>query len=100
VGVVFPVEAARAESVAEILLLISWEHSRLIDSITKMLSVLPIPIYLLPDENVAHYLGHRAINVGTTWAAEIQRAPLTGTEQFVKHCFDAVGAASLLLLRR
>jgi undecaprenyl-phosphate galactose phosphotransferase/putative colanic acid biosynthesis UDP-glucose lipid carrier transferase len=92
------IEAARAESVAEILLLISWEHSRLIDSITKTLSVLPIPIYLLPDENVAHYLGHRAINVGTTWAAEIQRAPLTGTEQFVKHCFDAVGAASLLLL--
>ena len=92
------IEAARAESVAEILLLISWEHSRLIDSITKMLSVLPIPIYLLPDENVAHYLGHRAINVGTTWAAEIQRAPLTGTEQFVKRCFDVVGAASLLLL--
>ena len=63
-----------------------------------MLSVLPIPIYLLPDENVAHYLGHRAINVGTTWAAEIQRAPLTGTEQFVKRCFDVVGAASLALL--
>jgi undecaprenyl-phosphate galactose phosphotransferase/putative colanic acid biosynthesis UDP-glucose lipid carrier transferase len=63
-----------------------------------MLSQLPIPIYLLPDENVAHYLGHRSINVGTTWAAEIQRAPLTGTEQFVKRCFDVVGATSMLLL--
>ena len=72
------IEAARAESVSEILLLISWEHSWLIESITKMLGVLPIPIYLLPDENVARYLGRRAINVGTTWAAEIQRAPLTG----------------------
>ena len=92
------IEVARAESVAEILLLISWEHSRLIESITKMLGVLPIPIYLLPDENVARYLGHRAINVGTTWAAEIQRAPLTGTEQFAKRCFDVVGAASMLLL--
>ena len=92
------IEAARAESVAEILLLISWEHSWLIESITKMLGVLPIPIYLLPDENVARYLGRRAINVGTTWAAEIQRAPLTGTEQFVKRCFDVVGAASVLLL--
>ena len=92
------IEVARAESVAEILLSISWEHSWLIESITKMLGVLPIPIYLLPDENVARYLGRRATNVGTTWAAEIQRAPLTGTEQFVKRCFDVVGAAAVLLL--
>jgi undecaprenyl-phosphate galactose phosphotransferase/putative colanic acid biosynthesis UDP-glucose lipid carrier transferase len=92
------IESARAEPVAEILLLISWEHSRLIDSITKMLTVLPIPIYLLPDDNVARYLGHRAINIGATWATEIQRAPLSGTEQFVKRCFDVAGAASLLLL--
>jgi Undecaprenyl-phosphate glucose phosphotransferase len=92
------IEAARAESVSEILLLISWEHSWLIESITKMLGALPIPIYLLPDENVARYLGRRAINVGTTWATEIQRAPLTGTEQFAKRCVDVVGATSLLLL--
>ena len=33
-----------------------------------------------------------------TWAYEVQRAPLTRTEQFVKRCFDVVGAASALLL--
>ena len=60
------IEVARAESVAEILLLIGWERSGTIESITKMLSVLPLPIYLLPDENVARYLGRRAINVGMT----------------------------------
>jgi hypothetical protein len=43
--------AARAGSVTEILLLVGWEHSRIIESITKMLGILPIPIYLLPDEN-------------------------------------------------
>ena len=63
-----------------------------------MLGVLPIPIYLPPGENVARYLGRRAIGVGTTWAAEIQRAPLTVTEQFVKGCFDIFGAASALLI--
>ena len=78
--------------------MISWEHSSLIESITKKLSVLPIPIYLLPDENVARYLGRRAVNVGATWAAEIQRAPLTEIEQFIKRCFDVVGATSVLLL--
>jgi Undecaprenyl-phosphate glucose phosphotransferase len=92
------IEAARAEAVSEILLLISWQHGWLIESITKMLGILPVPIYLLPDENVARYLGRRAINVGATWAAEIQRAPLTGAEQFAKRCFDIIGAASALLL--
>jgi undecaprenyl-phosphate galactose phosphotransferase/putative colanic acid biosynthesis UDP-glucose lipid carrier transferase len=92
------IQAARTESVTEILLLMGWEHNRIIESITKMLRVLPIPIYLLPDENVARYLGRSTINIGTTWAAEIQRAPLTRTEQFVKRCFDVVGATSVLLL--
>jgi undecaprenyl-phosphate galactose phosphotransferase/putative colanic acid biosynthesis UDP-glucose lipid carrier transferase len=92
------IQAARTESVAEVLLLMGWEHSQIIESITKMLRVLPTPIYLLPDENVARYLGREIINIGTTWAAEIQRAPLTRTEQFVKRCFDVVGATSVLLL--
>jgi undecaprenyl-phosphate galactose phosphotransferase/putative colanic acid biosynthesis UDP-glucose lipid carrier transferase len=92
------IEAARTESVSEILLLISWEHGWLIENITKMLGMLPIPIYLLPDEKVARYLGHRSISVGTTWAAEIQRAPLTETELFLKRCFDIIGATSALLL--
>ena len=63
-----------------------------------MLSVLPIPIYLLPDANVARYLDHRAITVGTTLAAEIQRAPLTRTEQFFKRFFDLIGATAVLFL--
>ena len=49
----------------------------MIESMTEMLGILPIAIYLLPDENVCCYLDRRAINVGRTWAAEIQRAPLT-----------------------
>lgn len=78
-------------------MLLGWDRSQIIESITKMLGVLPIPIYLLPDENVARYPGGRAISVGRTWAAEIQRA-LTATEQFAKRCFDIFGAASVLLL--
>src|SRR6516165_4496005 len=69
------IEAARAESVAEVLLLIGWEQSRTIERITKMLSVLPLPVYLVPDENVVRFLGRRTIGMGKTWAAEIQRAP-------------------------
>src|SRR6516164_5446227 len=92
------IEAARADSVAEVLLLIGWEQSCTIERITKMLSVLPLPVYLVPDENILRFLGRRAINLGTTWAAEIQRTPLTRTEQFVKRCFDVIGATLALLL--
>ena len=90
------IEAARSESVAEILLLIGWEHRRTIESISKLLNVIPTPVYLLPDDNVARFLGNRAINVGTTWAAEIQRAPLTRIEQITKRCVDIMGATAIL----
>ena len=92
------IEAARSETALEILLLLDWGHSCAIESITKMLRVLPIPIHLLPDESVSRYLSGRTIDVGTTWAAEIQRAPLTRIEQFVKRCFDVFAASSVLLL--
>ena len=80
------------------LLLIGWEHKWIIESISKLLSVFPIPVYLLPDDNVARFIGNRSIAVGATWAAEIQRAPLTKAEQFLKRCFDIFGASAVLLL--
>jgi undecaprenyl-phosphate galactose phosphotransferase/putative colanic acid biosynthesis UDP-glucose lipid carrier transferase len=94
------IEAARTVPVAEILLLIGWHHSWMIESISKLLSVLPTPVYLLPDDNVSRFLfnRNRCINVGATWAAEIQREPLAKTERLLKRCFDAVGAVSALLL--
>ena len=92
------IDAARSNSVAEIFLLIGWDYSSLIESIAALLIALPMPVYLLPDENVSRYLGHRAANLGTVSAAEIQRAPLTAGEQFIKRCFDLVGATSVLLL--
>ena len=92
------IEVARSNSVAEVVLLIGWGRSWAIESIAEMLSVLPIPVYLLPDENVSRYLGQRAVNLGSLWAAEIHRAPLTSGEQLLKRCFDFASATSLLLL--
>jgi Undecaprenyl-phosphate glucose phosphotransferase len=92
------IEFARKETVAEILLLMGWEHSSTIKNIARILNVLPIPVYLLPDNNVAHFLGYRAINVGATRATEIQRAPLSRSEQFFKRGFDLAGATLVLLL--
>ena len=92
------IEAARSNSVEEVLLLIRWDSTGLIESITAMLSVLPIPVYLLPDQNVSRYLSYRAVNLGALRAAEIQRAPLKAGEQLMKRCFDLAAATFVLLL--
>jgi Undecaprenyl-phosphate glucose phosphotransferase len=90
--------AVRSEPASEIFLLVDWDRSETIESITKMLSVLPIPVHLLPDENVFRYLRRRTIDVGAIWAAEIQRAPLGKLERVVKRCFDLCGAAAVLMM--
>ena len=57
-----------------------------------------VPIYLLPDRNVAHFLGSRIVNIGPTWTAELQRAPLTATEQACKRALDLLIASAALIV--
>jgi Undecaprenyl-phosphate glucose phosphotransferase len=92
------VKVAKTDPSAEIFLLLGWEHSGAIKSISDMLRSVPIPVYLLPDENITRNLDRSIVNVGTTWAAEIQRSPLTRVEQLSKRCFDLIGASLALLL--
>jgi exopolysaccharide biosynthesis polyprenyl glycosylphosphotransferase len=49
---------------------------------------LTVPVHLLPDHDVAHFLGNRVVNIGHAWIAELKRAPLTATEQFCKRVLD------------
>ena len=88
----------RGNDIDDIFLLVGWQHSFAIDCILRTLSVLPIPVHLLPDENVGKYLGGRTIELGTTWGVEVQRAPLTRLEQGAKRAIDLVGASAALLL--
>jgi Undecaprenyl-phosphate glucose phosphotransferase len=92
------IEAARGESIETIFLVIGWDHSRCIEGILNVLSVLPAPVHLLPDENVAHYLGRRTVQVGATWSAELKRAPLSKSEQSLKRSLDVLAAGTSLLL--
>src|SRR5208282_6358609 len=60
--------------------------------------VLPVPVHLLPDENVARYLNRRMFDVGATWTAELKRARLGKSEQVLKRSIDVLGAGAGLLL--
>jgi Undecaprenyl-phosphate glucose phosphotransferase len=84
------IEVARSERIDDIYLLIGWHHHRIIDGILDALAVLPISVHLVPDESAARFLDSPIANIGTTWTAELKRAPLTRGELAAKRCFDVV----------
>jgi Undecaprenyl-phosphate glucose phosphotransferase len=93
------IEAARAQAIEDIYLLIRWEHHRIIEGILEALAVLPISVHLIPDETAARFLSYPVSNVGETWTAELRRTPLTRLELAAKRCFDlALASAGLLAL--
>ena len=91
------VDVTRQEKIGCVFLLLSWEDRRSIERLTELLRALSIPVYLLPDRNVAHFLGGRLVNIGTAWTAEIKRAPLTSTEQACKRMIDLLIASAVLM---
>lgn len=92
------VSASQSDQVDYIFLLLKWNNPQLINSLVQMLRALPIPVHLLPDENVETFLSARAGNIGTTFTVELQRAPLSSSEQMLKRAFDVLSAAAILLL--
>lgn len=91
------VRLAREEQFDAIVLFISWKNSDCIDAIVGALSVLPIPVYLIPDERVVSYLA-RPCSIGHIWTAELKRAPLSRREQAVKRIVDVLGATLGILM--
>lgn len=92
------ISVSQSESVNYIFLLLKWDRPQLINNLVRMLRALPIPVHLLPDENVATFLAARAGNIGTTFTVELQRAPLSHAEQMLKRVFDVVVSAAMLVL--
>ncbi len=91
------IRAAREEAIESILLLVRWDHNDCIESILAALSILPVPIYLVPDPNTVRYLS-RIYCIGPVWTAELKRTPLNKIEQFLKRSMDVIGAGLGLLL--
>ena len=86
------IELSRNADVQELFILVKWERARLVEEVLSVLRILPLPIHLLPDENVARFLGTPMLQVGTVWTAELKRAPLTLSERSLKRAFDMIAA--------
>lgn len=90
------VRAVRRDSGVEgIFLALDWAQSSRIDDFTQKLSVLPLPIRLLPDPNVSRFLSMSAVQVGPLWAAELQRRPLSMPERAAKRALDLFLASAI-----
>jgi Undecaprenyl-phosphate glucose phosphotransferase len=92
------IELSRRAPIEELFLLVKWDHARLVEDVLSILRVLPLPIHLLPDENVARFLATPMREVGTAWTAELKRAPLSVAEQALKRAFDVLAAGLGIIL--
>jgi Undecaprenyl-phosphate glucose phosphotransferase len=92
------IKLAREEAVQDVFLVIPWEYTRCIDRILEGLSVLPVPVYLIPDDTVARYLSRRVFHLGAILTAELKRTPLTRVEQTLKRAVDIIGAGIALVM--
>ncbi|ACA19318.1 Undecaprenyl-phosphate glucose phosphotransferase [Methylobacterium sp. 4-46] len=88
------VDFVRAHDVEEILLVIPWNRSELIFEVQGQLQVLPVSVKLAPDMRANQVLSHPAFNFGPIRVIELQRAPLSVTEQCAKNLMDRVLAAA------
>jgi Undecaprenyl-phosphate glucose phosphotransferase len=92
------VRLSRQEPIDCVFMLVSWTDRRAIEHLVELLRILSVPIYLLPDRQVAHFLGSRMVNIGTAWAAELKRAPLTTIERACKRTLDLLIASAVLVM--
>jgi Undecaprenyl-phosphate glucose phosphotransferase len=93
------IETSRNGQTVDLYLLVSWSRRRCIEDILAVLRVLPVPVHLLPDEDVTRFLSSRVVNIGAAWTAELKRAPLDLGEQALKRSCDLLlSGVGLVLL--
>ena len=87
----------RRNNCREILLALPWNDTDRIEFVKEQIKTLPVASRLLPDMRVRSLTNFSSSARQRVLAIEIQRAPLTGIQCFVKRTMDLV-LASLALL--
>ncbi len=88
---------ARLNSCSEILLALPWADDGRIELVRDQIKTLPVAARLLPDKRVRSLTNYASSARQHVLAIEIQRAPLSGAERFVKRVVD-ISLAILALL--
>jgi Undecaprenyl-phosphate glucose phosphotransferase len=91
------VSVARVTKIDQILLALPWNNPSRREAICQRLRVLPLPVYLLPDRFVRAVLTRPGLELAVHSPVELQRAPLSQSELFVKRILDLILATVGLL---
>jgi Undecaprenyl-phosphate glucose phosphotransferase len=78
----------RRNNTAEVLLALSWSDTARIDLIRDVIKTLPVSAKLLPDKQIRALSNYAASGYQRIVSLEIQRAPLSTTEQIAKRAVD------------
>jgi Undecaprenyl-phosphate glucose phosphotransferase len=91
------IAAAQIDHAEQVLLALRWSDTRRRQLICERLRTLPLSVLLLPDQSVSSVLPS-ASNHEWLSAIEIQRAPLSWQNLFIKRIFDLALASIMLVV--
>jgi undecaprenyl-phosphate galactose phosphotransferase/putative colanic acid biosynthesis UDP-glucose lipid carrier transferase len=88
----------RAQNCREILLALPWGDAGRMEFVRDQIKTLPVAARLLPDMRVRSLTNYTSSARQRVLAIEIQRAPLSGAERFVKRVMDISVALVALII--
>ncbi len=91
------IELARLRDAERVLLAVNWSDSRLRNLICERLQLLPLPVWLLPDRNIASILSRPGQNLIREFTIEVQRLPLSSAEFTAKRVVDLILGGAILI---
>jgi Undecaprenyl-phosphate glucose phosphotransferase len=83
----------RRHSCGDILLALPWSDTSRMDLIRNQIKALPIAARLLPDKNMRSLMNCSSSERGRALMIEVQSAPLSESQRFVKRTIDILVAA-------
>jgi undecaprenyl-phosphate galactose phosphotransferase/putative colanic acid biosynthesis UDP-glucose lipid carrier transferase len=88
----------RENNPSEILIAVPWKDTARIDFLREQVKLLPVSVRLLPDCQIRTLTNYASSARQRVLSIEIQRAPLSMTERFVKRTVDLVLAMIAVVL--
>jgi putative colanic acid biosynthesis UDP-glucose lipid carrier transferase len=93
------IASARGSEIQEIFVAADLQRWTETHDLVKRLRAIPLPLTLLPDENIAALFQRTSRQIGNSVGVEFQRAPLTIYQQLSKRLMDiAVSIGAIVLL--
>lgn len=82
----------------QVLLALEWADERQRNLVCERLQVLPVSVLLLPDQQVSSLVSLSGRELGSDFAIELQRPPLSAQELAAKRVFDLLSAGATIVL--